>query len=879
MNRNRWLGNLLLVGLVTSPAMPAPTGREVPGQYPSIQAAIDAAADGDRITIAAGRYDTPLVIRGKHLILEGGGSGVTRLTAAAVSGGEGADGLPVTLSPFLSLEEGATVRLDRVSLDLGGFDVGVRVAGGPAAAPPLGLDAFQLVLTNGCLVGSNQPGAIGLLVDGTGGPARVKLERMIVHSWDVGIRTLGAGAYVEAQDCALTPNLTAVIDNTGSGAAQDARNNWWGSATGPAGAGPGSGDAVIGPGVAFHPWRLSGADTDVACGFNPPPDNVVTPIPPDSCLSTAYPCLTVPVWIQRTDNASMRAWSVTFQLSPELALCGGPGSIAEGDYLSDANPATDFHVIDNGGGSYTVDDAILGLPCGQEDPTGILFSIPVTHTGSSGTGTITIGTVLLRDCANQPIDGTAGPAVPVEIDITPTGPVTALLATPVLTGNDSDGTIRIDLAFTPPAGAAGVEVWRAPFGNYPEYDDAPGAGSVPAPPGYPPSPPWTPTSVTTSGQDDEVTARDVWYFTAFAVDSCGNVSAASNMTTGTLNYHLGDVHDGLADCSGDNLVGTTDVSYLGANYGVLLAPSDPLACLDIGPTLDFSSLARPTTDNVIDFEDQITMALDYGLVSRPQVVSRSTQPVSLGATAAPAAGVHLQFVAVPTTILPGDTFLVQVTVPVADAQFNAFDLVIEYDPDRLTFVPTSPVSNQRGALMTGACANTFHQFTPVSGQLTTVLSLLCNGVFVTGPGVIYQVRFAAGDTVGTTEIRCGAGTQFYRAGFFVNPLDCATAMIEITGTSGVDPTPASAVLSLAARSDVAGNGVVDLQFELPADTSAEFAVFDILGRRLAFRGAERFSAGRHRVSWAVPSLPSGLHVVRLVTGSGARVTARMLTLR
>jgi len=874
------IGSLLLVGLAASPVAAGSTGRRVPEQYPTIQAAIDAAAGGDRVQIAPGKYDESLVIRGKHLVLEGVGFGVTQLMSSSISPGGGADGLPVALSPFLTLEGGATAQLDHLSLDLSGFSVGIRVAGFSAAASPPGLDAFHLTLTNGCLVGSGLPGSVGLLVDGTGGSIRVLLDRMIVETWDIGVRTLGAGAYVQAVDCALTPNASAAFDNSGSGAAQDARNNWWGSPTGPGGVGPGTGDDILGAGVALLPWRISGTDTDIACGFNPPPENVITPIPPDSCLSTIYPCLTVPVWINRTDNASMRAWSVTFQLSPELALCGGPGSIAEGAYLTDANPSTDFHVIDNGGGSYTVDDAILGLPCGQDDPTGILFYIPVTHTGSSGTGTITLTAVLLRDCANQPIDGSGSPPIAVDIDITPSGPVTTLVATQVLAGNDSDGTTRIDLSFTLPPGAATVDVYRAPFGNYPEYDDAPGPGSVPATPLYPPPLPWTLTSVTASGQDDEVATRDYWYFVAFAIDSCGNRSVVSNQTGGTLNYHLGDVHDGGADCAGDNLVGTSDVSFLGANYGIPLGPVDPLGCLDIGPTLDYSGSTRPTTDNLIDFEDQITMALNFGLVSSPGMLPGSA-PSALRptATSAPAAGVHLQFNTVPAVIAPGDTFLVQVTVPIGDAQFNAFDLAISYDPNRLSFVPTVPLSAQRGALMTGACANTFHQFTPGVGQVNATLSLLCNGVFVTGPGIIYQFKLAAGDSVGPTDIQCTTGSQFYRAGFFVNPLDCVTKTVTIIGTSGTESPPAASALRLAARSDPSNRGNIELDFELPEEASAEFALFDILGRRLAARPPELFSSGRHRVSWSVPAIPSGLHIIRLVTGSGASARTRFLSLR
>ena len=55
---------------------------------------------------------------------------------------------------------------------------------------------------------------------------------------------------------------------------------------------------------------------------------------------------------------------------------------------------------------------------------------------------------------------------------------------------------------------------------------------------------------------DEVTNRDFWYYVAFVTDGCGNVSAVSNRTNGTLNYHLGDVTNGFVAGTGNNLVDT-----------------------------------------------------------------------------------------------------------------------------------------------------------------------------------------------------------------------------------------------------------------------------------------------------------------------------------
>jgi len=81
------------------------------------------------------------------------------------------------------------------------------------------------------------------------------------------------------------------------------------------------------------------------------------------CISGVHPCVNVPVNFDRSDATPARGLSVTFQLSANLQLCSTPAaSIHQGSWLNAYS--TTYQVIDNGGGSYTVDQAILGLPCG-----------------------------------------------------------------------------------------------------------------------------------------------------------------------------------------------------------------------------------------------------------------------------------------------------------------------------------------------------------------------------------------------------------------------------------------------------------------------------------------------------------------------------------
>ena len=117
----------------------------------------------------------------------------------------------------------------------------------------------------------------------------------------------------------------------------------------------------------------------------------------------------------------------------------------------------------------------------------------------------------------------------------------------------------------------------------------------------------------TSGSTDLPAARDFYYYVAYVQDGYGTWSVASNMTTGTLNYFLGDVSDGVTAGHGNNQVSTEDISLLGSHYGLDGDAVGPYNYLDVGPTTDYSVNARPQTDNVIGFEDL--------LMVRPQLPS------------------------------------------------------------------------------------------------------------------------------------------------------------------------------------------------------------------------------------------------------------------
>src|SRR5262245_62109653 len=248
-------------------------------------------------------------------------------------------------------------------------------------------------------------------------------------------------------------------------------------------------------------------------------------------------------------------------------------------------------------------------------------SLPAGLAIDAGTGIISgtpggLGSSAFVVLATDALSDTASRALSITIEGVPAA-VTDLAAARLGSGNDGDGTARIQVAFTATMFAATAEVYRASFGGYPRSDDA-GRLSPPTP-SYPPGPPWVLTSVTASGQTDEPSSRDAWSYVAFLKNASGAVSTVSNKTAPTTNYALGDVSNGVTAGVGDNQVTDVDVSLLGAHYGISggAITGAGVSYLDVGPTTDLSLGSRPFTDNRIDFEDLILFASNYGLVSSP----------------------------------------------------------------------------------------------------------------------------------------------------------------------------------------------------------------------------------------------------------------------
>jgi hypothetical protein len=452
------------------------------------------------------------------------------------------------------------------------------------------------------------------------------------------------------------------------------------------------------------------------------------------------------------------------------------------------------------------------LPAGLTlSPAGLLSGTP-TVTGSFP---VTVRVFDFNGCDGSRAYTLDVPGVPAAIG--------DLTAAPRTSGNDADGTVKIDLSFTGPAFASTYEVYRAPFGHYPQYDDA--GGSVPPLPSYPPGPPWAVTGVAASGQSDEPATRDFYYYVAFSKNSAGAVSPVSNRTSGTANYALGDVSDGITPGAGDNVVGLADLSLLGASYGISgsAITSAGVDYLDVGPTTDLQVTSRPFTDGRIDFEDLIVFATNFGVVSAPLAIRRAADEAAATATAA-----ELVSFRAPSLVEGGDAFEVALDMTGA-GRVQGLSVALEWDPAVVEPVDVSGggwIESQGGVVLSARPGS-------VDGAL---LGARDRGL--TGSGRVATFRFRAlregypGLRIASVSARDAAN----------RPLPEAAWLIEDAPES-----PARDVL-LAPSPNPSRSGTT-LGFALARPSRVELSIYSVEGRRVRALAAGSHPAGVYRFRW------------------------------
>ena len=184
-------------------------------------------------------------------------------------------------------------------------------------------------------------------------------------------------------------------------------------------------------------------------------------------------------------------------------------------------------------------------PAGATDRRAAVHGERETATVATASGTVTVTTVRCATATTHRWPGSRGRRRRSPSTNTPPAAITALAASQVKTGNDGDGTTqhRRDVAgggerghgARLPGGLRQLPRVRRSGGRPAGAGDAAAGRDLDAGGGRDRAGRRCGTSRRRAGSG--TTWRSV-------EDSCGNVSAVSNMTGGTLNYHLGDVMGG-----------------------------------------------------------------------------------------------------------------------------------------------------------------------------------------------------------------------------------------------------------------------------------------------------------------------------------------------
>ena len=424
-------------------------------------------------------------------------------------------------------------------------------------------------------------------------------------------------------------------------------------------------------------------------------------------------------------------------------------------------------------------------------------------------------------------------------------PVIADLAASA-TGNAGGGRAHVRLNWGGTTAGDAVAVYRKAYGDYPLYRDGPGAAPpAPADPAAAVAAGWTLTGVTSSGGLDSPPARGFWYYVAFVSNACAVVSGPSNRTAGTLDYLLGDVSDGSAVClaggeAGDGVVNTPDLSALGDRYGQSFPQTDDRICLDVGPTVNYGLRSRPAPDGVLDFEDLVLYALNYGVP-----LPAAARPVAGGAQ-----GQDEVSLAAPSSVTAGQSFDAVVRLD-GSGTIHALSAKLAWDRSvaAITGFDAGPLLAASGGIALSSAPGTID---------AAVLGAEQGGFAGAGDLVVVHFRALAS---GAPLVRLDG----------VRARDAANQPVTPGAAGGTPPSPVSVATGFGPVFPNPFSGDLNVSFALARETRVTLTVFDLAGRVVRHLEDASRPAGSHRVSWDGRSdaglhAPAGMYVVRLKAG-------------
>ncbi|MCD4690920.1 T9SS type A sorting domain-containing protein, partial [bacterium] len=482
----------------------------------------------------------------------------------------------------------------------------------------------------------------------------------------------------------------------------------------------------------------------------------------------------------------------------------------------------------------------------------------------------------------------AAPLAPdctTEVDLQPPGAVTDMLAMP--------GHNRIHLSWSAPvyrdAPIEGTLIVRKRWANnaYPEYDDLAPQSPYPAHPAdgmvvafIPGTGPQT--------YDDEVftdAIRNVYLYTAFARDEAGNYSlAVASAQDRSTSYWLGDVDEATgAPGVYDGNVDYYDWVVLSDSYNTIEGSSHYEPEMDIGPTDDWSRFGIPLTDNAIDFEDLMVVAMNYGRVD-PSGKAVAHVPAGVGSRGA--LNIHLAVVSEREAGEfadgdaaedggdgdggsgdVGDPVVVELALDGSGTDVRRLSALVTFDPRYLVLIMVEPAlaaNPDAFFYWTERSAGVIQIDLAVFGEAAVLpagepLAVLSFGVASSGSGVV---------AVEAKRIRGPANER----------LVCGGGVVDLISAQGAETRTA-----LHQNIPNPFNPRTTIVFEMPAAGRANLTVYDASGRIVARLIERECTAGRQSVEWDGRdgdgrAVGSGVYFYVLETGN-ARVERKMVLMR
>ncbi|MBD3335113.1 MAG: T9SS type A sorting domain-containing protein [Candidatus Eisenbacteria bacterium] len=459
------------------------------------------------------------------------------------------------------------------------------------------------------------------------------------------------------------------------------------------------------------------------------------------------------------------------------------------------------------------------------------------------------GTVTVTVSASDPLGNAGSSDDTIIADNTKPAALTGLTAEP--------GHKKVSLTWNDPSGNdlnyAGVAVRYNQWNGYPGY----AYGGAPEP-SYPQNEIEGAEAYSGTGTAAEHTFtdydRDIYYYGAFVYDMALNYSdpeSSDGNEDRATNYWLGDVApDGVWDGS----VGTADISALGSTYYSYTNPQ-----CDVAPTDDYSREGIPIPDGLVDFEDLMIFALNYGVVA-------PVQEAPFAAPDAPVAGRIALMLEVDSGSTIEEELFVRVHLVDEAGAVQGVRLAVHYDPGVLEYVGV-----QKGSLVAGTEP---HAFFAVESEGYPELGLAALGAGKTfgGSGELAVLRFRTKND-GLPDLRFknvaarDAGNQ-----------ELLPQTADIIGGSETAEIPTR--VFLRANSPNPFRASTAITFGLPVPDRVTLAVYDVNGRNVATLIEGLLPAGEHVVTWNRSaregrSVASGLYLYRLETSSQT-ITRKMM---